>query len=194
MKTIAWDVDDVLNELMRTWLEHWWLPSNPFCRVCYEEILENPPHRLLGISQSEYLCSLDEFRRSEMARKMGPVQEMHEWFLQYGSRFRHVALTATPLCAAPRSAEWVMRHFGRWIRTFHVIPSPREGEEIPTYDRIKGDYLRWLGKVDLLVDDSPEHVASALDLGIHALLVPRPWNRGSMGTGQLLDSLIELLG
>lgn len=194
MKTIAWDVDDVLNELMKTWLEHWWLPSNPSSRIRYEEIIENPPHRLLGISQTDYLVSLDAFRLSQTARDMKPVEEVLEWFFQYGHRFRHLALTATPLCAAPTSAEWVMRHLGRWIRTFHVIPSPRDRQEIPRYDKNKSDYLQWFDRVDLLVDDSPDHVASARALGIPALLVSRPWNRGSMGTGQLLDTLIELLG
>lgn len=176
------------------WFERWWLPSNPLCRIRYEQLLENPPHELLGISQSEYLSSLDKFRLSEIAREMNPNQEIHRWFLRYGSSFRHLALTAVPLPTAPSSAEWVMRHFGRWIRSFHVIPSARDGEEVPTYDKTKGDYLRWLGRADLLVDDSPEQVASARALGIPALLVPRPWNGGPEDLNRLLDSLMELMG
>ena len=33
MKTIAWDVDDVLNDCMRTWFERTWLPAHPGCAV-----------------------------------------------------------------------------------------------------------------------------------------------------------------
>jgi len=192
VKTIVWDVDDVLNELMRTWFERWWVPSHPGCPIRYDEISENPPHKLLGVSESEYLASLDEFRLSDIARQMTPVPEVLAWFRQYGDRFRHVALTATPLRTAPASAEWVMRHFGQWIRFFHVIPSPRRGEQIPIYDQSKEDFLRWWGKGDILVDDSLMNVTAAKALGIQAVLIPCPWNKSQMTLTEALDVLTGL--
>ena len=36
MTTIAWDVDDVLNALMRSWLKH------DFPTVSYDALTENP--------------------------------------------------------------------------------------------------------------------------------------------------------
>jgi FMN phosphatase YigB (HAD superfamily) len=192
VKTIVWDVDDVLNELMRTWFERWWVPSHPGCPIRYDEISENPPHELLGISESEYLASLDEFRLSDIARQMTPVPEVLAWFRQYGDRFRHVALTATPLHTAPASAAWVMCHFGRWIRSFHVIPSPRQGEQIPIYDKSKEDFLHWWGKGDVFVDDSPLNVTAAKALGIQAVLIPRPWNQRQMTLTEALDVLTGL--
>ena len=193
MKTIVWDVDDVLNNLMQTWFENYWLPLHPKCPITYYEISENPPHRLLGVSKSEYLASLDEFRLSEIARQMMPVTEVLAWFHQYGDRFRHIALTATALCAASSSASWVMHHFGKWIRTFHLIPSPREGEKIPIYDHSKVDFLRWWGRGDILIDDSPSNVSAAEALGIKALLIPRPWNRNSQTISQTLGILTKLV-
>ena len=62
MKTIVWDVDDVLNNLMQSWLETAWLPAHPACQITYRLLTENPPHHLLGISKIEYLQSLDDFR------------------------------------------------------------------------------------------------------------------------------------
>ena len=192
MKTIVWDVDDVLNDLMRTWFERCWAPSHPDCPIGYGQISENPPHELLGVSKSEYLASLDDFRVSEIAREMAPVPEVLVWFRQYGDRFRHAALTATPLHTAPTSAAWVMRHFGAWIRSFHVIPSPRQGEPIPVYDQSKEDFLRWWGQADVLVDDSPLNVASAQALGIGAVLIPRPWNQSQTTFAEALDVLTGL--
>ena len=193
MKTIVWDVDDVLNDLMQTWFERYWVPSHSDCAISYNEISENPPLGLLGITKSEYRASLDDFRLSEIARGMVPVPEVLAWFRQHGDRFRHMALSATPLRNAPASAAWVMRHFGRWIRSFHVVPSPRQGEQIPVYDQSKEDFLRWWGKGDILVDDSSVNVASAQALGIQAMLIPRPWNQSQLTLAEALDVLTRLI-
>jgi hypothetical protein len=189
MKTIAWDVDDVLNDLMRTWLERFWVPSHPGCPIGYEQVSENPPHALLGISLSEYLDSLDVFRLSRAAGEMPPVPAVLDWFQRHGEFFRHIALTSTPLRAASASAAWVMRHFGRWVRSFHVVPSSRPCEQIPAYDRTKEDFLRWWGRVDILVDDSQASIAAAQALGIQTVLIPRPWNHGELTLTEALDTL-----
>ena len=59
LKTIAWDVDDVLNNLMRAWFEEKWLIDHPECNLLYEGLTENPPHRLLETNVDNYLKSLD---------------------------------------------------------------------------------------------------------------------------------------
>ncbi len=51
MKTIVWDIDDVLNDLTRAWFETAWLPAHRECRLTYEELKVNPPHELLGTSE-----------------------------------------------------------------------------------------------------------------------------------------------
>ncbi|MBT4512989.1 MAG: hypothetical protein HOC20_12390 [Chloroflexi bacterium] len=192
MKTIAWDVDDVLNDLMRSWFDDSWRPSHLDCLLDYDGIVENPPHELLCVSMSEYLISLDSFRFSEAIRKMRPVPEVITWFHQHGERFRHIALTATPLRAAPLSSAWVMHHFGKWIRSFNVIPSKRQSEQIPIYDQSKEEFLRWFGRVDILVDDSPVNVAEAQTLGIQAILLPRPWNQSPLTLVEALNVLATL--
>jgi hypothetical protein len=189
MKTIVWDVDDVLNDMMRTWFERWWVPSHPDCRLGYDQISENPPHQLLGISKSDYLASLDAFRLSDLAKTMLPVHEVLEWFRRYGEHHRHAVLTAAPLSAAEVSAAWVMRHFGCWIRSFNLIPSPRESERTLVYDRSKTEYLKWWGKADIVVDDATQNVQEALSLGIRAVLIPRPWNRSGLSLAEALERI-----
>jgi hypothetical protein len=192
MKTIVWDVDDVLNDLMRSWFEDWVSSKGTHCLLTYEQLICNPPHELLGISSSEYLASLDDFRLSGKAAKLQPVAEVFEWFCRHGHRFHNVALTATPLYASPVSAEWVMRNFGQWIRSFNVIPSPRLGIEATQYHITKADFLDWWGKGDILLDDSEENVAGALISGIHAVLIPRPWNHSAQTMTEALTELTEL--
>ncbi len=192
MKTIIWDVDDVLNDMMRAWFEAAWLPLHPECSLVYDRITENPPHGLLGVSQQEYLSSLDEFRFSRAAREMPPLPETLDWFQEHGAHFRHMALTAAPIPASPFSAAWVMRHFGRWIRSFHVVPSARHHQTSPAYDTSKGDFLRWLGKGDVMVDDSVQNAEAAKALGIRVVLMPRPWNGSPLTIREALDSLISL--
>jgi len=176
MLTIVWDVDDVLNDLMRAWLETAWLATHRECHVRYKGLHENPPHRLIGASFGEYLASLDEFRRRRMDI-LQPLVEADAWFKEHGARYRHVALTAVPLSCAPLSAAWVVRHFGRWIRGFHFVPSPRTGESLHTYEESKLDFLQWWGKGDVLVDDGREIIEAAGALGMKTVLMPRPWNQ-----------------
>lgn len=189
MHTIAWDIDDVLNDLMRVWLDEWWRPAHPECQVTYEEIVANPPHEILGVTLGEYLASLDAFRLSACFAQLLPRPEIMAWFEKHGAGYRHLALTAVPLRCAPGSAAWVLRYFGRWIRSFHVIPSPRSDERIPNYDRSKEEFLRRVKGIDALIDDQAGHVAGAEQVGVRGLLFPAPWNGSRERVADLLQQL-----
>lgn len=193
MITIVWDVDDVLNDLMRQWFTHGWLRDHPECRIRYEELAGNPPHRVLGITREEYLATLDSFRKTANGRNLEPNAELLSWFRNHGDRLRHIALTARPLETAPDVAAWVMRHFGVWIRCFGFVPS-RAATPVPVYDRSKGEYLKWLGCGDVLVDDSAENIADASALGLKALLYPQPWNNSALTVDALLKELSSMAG
>jgi hypothetical protein len=193
MQTIIWDVDDVLNDLMRVWFEDWISSRNSLNSLSYDQLSSNPPHEILQISKSEYLASLDAYRLSEKAQRMQPVPEILDWFATHGGRFHHVALTAVPLCACHVSAGWVMRNFGRWIQSFNVVPSPRPSDQTGQCHRTKSDFLRWWGKADVLVDDNPDSVAAALSLGMNAILIPRPWNSSPLTIDEALRVLTKLL-
>ena len=188
LKTIVWDVDDVLNDLMGSWF-FLWCQDHPGCAVAYEDLKENPPHEILGITVDSYLHSLDTFRLSPAYQNMAPIKEVKDWFFQNGSRFRHMALTAVPLRAASFSAQWVFRNFGVWIRAFHFVPSKRKDETIPQYDRDKADVLQHLGPVDFFIDDKAEHVVAARNAGINALFFPRPWTHSVMTITETLARL-----
>lgn len=192
MKTIAWDVDDVLNDLMQAWFELKWIKGNSTCKLRYADIAENPPHRLLGTGIEEYLSSLDEFRLSPLYQQMNPVKEVIEWFSKYGSSFRHIALTSVPLGATSASSQWVFRHFGKWIRTFHFVPSNRSQENLPEYEKDKSDFLEWFGKVDIFIDDNMKNIKSAEKAGVHCILMPRPWNNSENTIEDTLSMLLSI--
>lgn len=193
MRTIVWDVDDVLNDLMRVWLEQHWLPGHPGCALKYEQIKGNPPHDLLGVSQEEYLASLDDFRLCGRYDSLKPIEEVRQWFITHGAQARHVALTKVPAATAHVSAAWVMKNFGAWIRSFHFIPSFRTGEQVPAYDENKGAYLNYFGRADLLIDDTMENIKAAEAAGVKALVFPRPWNSSKLSVGRLLDKVTEAI-
>jgi hypothetical protein len=196
MLTIAWDIDDVLNNLMYTWLEEWWKPSNTDCNLDFEDLTENPPHRLLKIKKSDYLKSLDAYRLSGNYAKLQPDKNVLNWFKKYGPNYRHMALTAVPRIAASISASWVLEHFGDWIRTFHFVPSPRP-EDIPTSNEsTKGAYLEWLNRADIFIDDHEGNIKDVKSGKIQCVTVSRPWNSNRTSINEILEglSLYENIG
>lgn len=178
MVTIAWDVDDVLNDLMRDWFETGWKAEHRECKVSYDDLSENPPHRILRVTKERYLESLDAFRADSFQERMIPMLAVKKWFIHHGKEFRHIALTSVPFFAAGESARWVLTHFGEWIRTFHFVPSYRDACDIPMYDEKKHEFLKWIQRVDCLVDDNEDNIEGAQSAGIKGLLFPRPWNSG----------------
>jgi len=178
---VIWDVDDVLNELMREWFDEWWRPGHPECVHCYADIAANPPHTVLGISEAAYLSSLDAFREERFA-KLTPRREVVEWFSEHGHRGHHVALSAPPESFAHLSAAWVIKHFGQWIRTFAFVPAQRGRPDVSEARIAKGDYLEWLGHGDVFLDDREANVEGARALGMKGIVVPQPWNASSYGS------------
>jgi hypothetical protein len=193
MLTIVWDVDDVLNDLMAQWFVHGWLPGHPGCLLTYRDLTANPPHLALGVDRSEYLSSLDAFHQTDHAANMTPSAEVLAWFSRDGHRFRHIALTARPLETAPTVAHWVFRHFGAWIRCFGVVPS-RAGRDLPAYDTTKAEFLAWLGRGDILIDDSPETIRQAQAIGLKTLMPRQPWNQSTLTMPDLLENLTPMAG
>ena len=192
MKTIVWDIDDVLNDLMRDWFEQEWRPCHRHCAVIYSDLRENPPDAILGISRTEYLQSLDAFRRTGF-ESLNPVPEALSWFERHGARCRHIALTSVPLHAAHLSASWVLRHFGRWIRSVNIVPSHREGDGAVEYDKTKKEFLDWWGKADIFVDDSEINVTAASELGVAAIAMPRPWNSACSSIAETFERLGQMI-
>ena len=174
-RVVIWDVDDVLNDLMGAWFEGWWRPGHPACSTRYADLTANPPHAVLGVSEAEYLASLDAFREERFAALL-PRREALAWFSEHGHRSHHVALTAVPAAFAHLSAGWVIRHFGAWVRTFAFVPARRGEDGRPGQRLSKADYLRWLGRGDVFIDDRRDNVDAARALGLRGIVVPHPWN------------------
>ncbi len=192
MKTIVWDIDDVLNDLTKQWLEKAWRPAHSGCTLEYEYLTENPPHRLLSATSEEYLESIDEFRLSPLARAMTPEKHLIDWFRKNGSRFRHIALTARPRKTVSPAIEWVILYFGEWFQTFSFVPAERPGEAPGHPDRDKAGFLSWMGKADFFIDDNNENVTAARHLGIEAFLVARPWNNGGLTLRNILRNELKI--
>jgi len=191
MKTIVWDLDDVLNELMQSWLALGWRVEHPESKVRFADLKSNPPLRELNTNRAEYLTSLDQFRLSATAAKLCPNPLLRDWFELHGHQFHHHILTARPLNCVPAAAAWAFAHFGRWIRHFHFVPSSRPGELVSNCDRSKADVLQRLGPVDFFVDDSSENVLAANEQGICAYLFPQPWNDSPQSADSILSDLVR---
>ena len=189
MKTIVWDLDDVLNQFTREWFARQWKHEHPETLLRFEDLRSNPPLPELGVPLDTYLQSLDRFER-DIAPWIAPRPDLLEWFVENGERFHNVVLTARPIASAASAAAWVFTHFGRWVLGFHCVPSPRGDDDSPRYDLSKDDVLWRFEKVDYFVDDSRENVEAARSIDIPSLLFPQPWNPEAHPLPELLAELV----
>lgn len=175
---------------MRAWFEEF-LRKNRLGknRLTYDQLSENPPHSLLGVTLNQYLASLDEFRLSRHYEQLVPNKEILNWFKMYGHCCHHLALTAVPLKAAPLTSAWVLKYFGKWIRTFAFIPSKRAKETITVYDCSKADFIGRHGKIDILIDDNAEQIEKAAQIGVQGVLISQPWNAGRGNLSEVIATL-----
>lgn len=190
MKLIVWDIDDVLNDLLKCWFEDFnQSTATKKKKMAYKDLSQNPPYAVLGITRHAFLASLDKFRISKKGRNLTPNPQILEWLRQYGSGFRHMALTSRPRKSMPMISEWLFRHFGDWIRTVSFVPSFRKMENLPVYDGSKSEFLKWFKKADFFIDDTAENVKAAELLGIKAFEYPQPWNGSPLTAEEIFYNL-----
>lgn len=191
MITIIWDVDDVLNRLMYCWLDDWKQSSRT--NIQYKELTENPPHNLLNVSLQEYLSNLDKYRNSDYGKNVLVNKNILNWFNAYGNNYMHIACTARPVETMPNQAWWVFTYYGRWIHTVHMAKTGRD--VIGNHHAVtKADFISWINKDVLFIDDSEENVSAVSETGVETMLYPQPWN-GSAHSGQeFIEQLNNKLG
>ena len=188
---IIWDIDDVLNNLMDSWLSAWQLETNNDATK-FSELTQNPPLKILSIDLETYYRSLDAFRNSAKARELKPNQSLLKWFREYGQHHNHIALTARPLKTMSNQAWWIYQNFGEWIHTLAVVPTLRD-PKIRQRFKNKAEYLDWLNQGDIFVDDNAENVAEVARLGLKSLLFPQPWNDNNQSEADFIKEFTKEL-
>lgn len=191
MLTIAWDIDDVLNNLMYEWL-NWYKQSHTECIVEYKDLKENPPHNILGCTKEEYIKSLTEFRLLKY-ESLTPNPEVVSWFKKYGDKAYHIVVTSTRYSTEYVSSSWLFKHFYTWIRGFFVAPSYDENSKCIVYDQNKYQFLRRTRLADIIIDDNQEVIDQCRLLGIEAFLVKKPWNTSKSTLTKILHDITKFL-
>lgn len=169
---LIWDIDDVLNDLSRLCIESTAQKLRP--GIKFEEIKNNPPLPELGCDLEEFRLILDECR-DKYLYSQAPRKDVLAFFQKNGENFRSMTLSSAPMDMASRSAEWVLRHFGRWIHGTVFVPSPRKRviTGSPLFSS-KAEAVVTLGGI--LIDDMPINVEAVKKAGGKALYFPAPWN------------------
>ena len=187
---LIWDIDDVLNELIPLCIDTTAQKLKP--GIKWTDVHSNPPLQELGCTLDEYRQVLDECRDSYLY-DCPPRQEVLEFFQEWGTHFRSVTLSSAPMHMAPRSAEWVLRHFGAWIQGTIFVPSPRKHVSVASaLFASKAEAVLALGGT--LIDDMPVNVEKVRAVGGKALYFPAPWNRNKdMSIKDFFSELIKNL-
>lgn len=188
---IVWDVDDVLNRLMYCWLDNW--NQNTGSNIHYEEIIENPPHKILDITKKDYLFSLDTYRNTKFGRNVSINKNVFQWFQSYGKNFMHIVCTARTVETMPNQSWWVFTYFGKWIHSIVMASSLRNNFAYGGV-KTKAEYIAWLNKDVIFVDDSENNVNEVSKMGGISLLFPQPWNRNNQSEIEFFTDLNRKLG
>lgn len=188
---IIWDIDDVLNCLMVSWLNHW--NQNHDSNINLIDIKKNPPHRVLGVTKDYYFNSLDEFRNSEDGKNVQENFSVKTWFEKNGDRFKHIACTARPIETMPNQAWWIFHNYGRWIKTVHAA-SPIRDIKKDFQISSKADFISWIGTDAIFIDDIEENINTVSKIGVDTILYPQPWNSSKHSEEEFITKLNEKLG
>jgi hypothetical protein len=197
MLHICWDIDDVLNDLTKEWFNDYCKKNEKFNHIIikekYQDLIQNPPHKILKINKLFYLNSLDYYRYN-LYTYLKPNQKILDWFKKNGHKAHFSVLTMTPGGYADIVAKWLFSYFGLWIRSFNFIPSEREGKQEPIYDGTKANWnIR--NKTDIFIDDSEKNIYETKSRcpKVKTILYKQPWNNGIEVEKvlQILDEEIE---
>jgi hypothetical protein len=189
---LIWDVDDVLNLLTREYLVH--ADRVNHNRAAFYDLTENPPHLIFGCTREEYLADLDDFRKNFFS-SLGASTVVKKFFEEYGSHFEHAALSAVPLRYAGISSQWVFENFGKWIRSYSFVPSPRTGESLPEYALSKAGQMLNASLHGCLIDDNEKNIIEAAEAGFDTILWPAPWNSAKeCDPCEVLDKILAKYG
>ena len=186
----------MLNQLMREWLS-FWQRNKQFDpkSIGTSQLINNPPHRVLGISLEQYLQDLDEFRKSSRGRQLTPHPRVMKWFQEFGHESVHIALTARPSETMANQSAWIYKYFGRWIHSVVSVDPCRSGSEHQRQPEFssKASFIKWLDKPSILIDDSEDNIRDAREHCLRTFLFPQPWNSSNQTTEDVLDELSQFL-
>ncbi len=181
---IIWDIDDVLNNFTKEWL-NWYNKQNKK-DFLYLNLYENPPCRYINIKIEDYLNSIDCFRKEKFL-KLKPRKEIIEWFKKSPvEKIFNIALTSIPEKFIEMSSFWLFKNFKTWIKGFFSVPTIRNSN----LKQNKENIIKLMKKVDIFIDDNEQNVNSIKNFVKHSLIFPAPWNKERKKT--IPDFLREL--
>lgn len=174
---IVWDFDDVLFPLTEFWFAAYGHRIQSKITQ-YDQITENPPHVIMGISREQYHESLDQFRNSEQAQSLQINRKILEWLGVNGTAYKHYILTARPINTIKSAQKWLKNNFFEPLEGFGFVPAERPGQDLSGYYRTKQDYLKGEGiQFEYFVDDNPVTINAVANIHTATtILFPAPWN------------------
>jgi hypothetical protein len=189
MLHICFDIDDTLNNLMEEYLKWFNKIYSSNTPISYNEIIDNPPHEILRISEKHYRQTLYQFRMINY-KYLIPDPNVLKWFKKHGHRAHFSVLTSAFKDCIPVVANWVFLHFGEWIRTFAFVPSAIDENDIHNvYDIDKAGWLH-RNNVDIYIDDNPITCWKVSLCNIKSHCVKQPWSSLSeIGINNILKSI-----
>ena len=93
----------------------------------------------------------------------------------------------------PNQAWWIYHNYGQWIHTVHAAKTSRNTMS-NHHCVIKADFISWINKEVLFIDDSEENVNTVSETGVETMLYPQPWNNAKHSEEEFIAELNKKLG
>lgn len=170
---IGVDVDDVLAELMQTYLDYH--NEHYSTKVQKKDMFSYAFHEVFGGTEQESRDKVLDFYETDFFHNLKLVPGAKEGISQLAEKHQLCVITARPPTIQKQTKQWLNKHFQD---SFHCINLTNQWYSTPDKQRTKSQVGKEQ-KIQIMIDDSLHHALDCAAQGIFVLLVDLgyPWNQ-----------------
>jgi len=168
--TIAIDIDEVLAELMPTFLEYYNKAYNT--SFTNDHFYTYDWSKVLGITEEKKCKAHDDFIKLGGYKKLNVIDGSKAVIKKIKRKHKLVVITGRGMTLKGDTDYWLKRHFPHTFKDIFYI---RKNPSSPAL-RSKAEICKQI-KADVMIEDDMTYANSFLEQGTKLLLFNHPWNK-----------------
>jgi uncharacterized HAD superfamily protein len=170
--TIALDLDDVVYPYFPNIIA--FHNEKYGTNLTYKDCTSYELNKVWGGTEEEAIRKVKEFQETELFKKMLPHEECIRIIKDLSKRRKLISVTARPETMRQETLESLEKHLPACINQVYFTNEWAE----TGIKRRKAEICLEVG-AKLIIEDSYKNASECADMGIHAILISRPWNQST---------------